>query len=568
MASLKKVGVLILALIMCATIVTPAFAVEEINGNDWYGDQVAVDVTAGTDGYTYMALFRKYVHGYEFGGHFMGDGEGPQTFVVLDTVEYDGQTWTPNGVYDPMNANYDVTYCCDVMTMIVDGTYYKRMNLEDSEYYNDYNAARIRAIVTNSYPYVSVDEMKAELIATGVTGAADLTRNDIIAAVQTAIWAVANTNGQPIRYAKSYRVSDNLQWGYPMHDTSNESGLDVAGKRVFKSYEEVGTRIDALVDYLLAQNATYADKAQIVITDLEMMGMPVMVSEEEETYNVRLSLDLNNSGSGYEDNIVITVTAGDFFREIPVVLGQEHYEIDVTAKAGEEIKAVVSGTQVLPAGVYFYAPKAVDMDGDGVATGREVSQNLVGVAMGETPVYAEDSITFGQEMKFKPGSASNISYMMIDKATGEVEFIEKIDLQDGDCSVPMILKDGYVSAMFIKQSTSGMFWFSEEVSQNVIDSTIACLMANNPSYKGHNAVCFGAGDHTLEFKAGKFATYTFEGGEVVVCDCGETEETVEEPTEEETVPETTEPSEDKKGNNGNGNGNGKGKDKDKNKKNK
>ena len=122
MASLKKVGVLILALIMCATIVTPAFAVEEINGNDWYGDQVAVDVTAGTDGYTYMALFRKYVHGYEFGGHFMGDGEGPQTFVVLDTVEYDGQTWTPNGVYDPMNANYDVTYCCDVMTMIVDGT--------------------------------------------------------------------------------------------------------------------------------------------------------------------------------------------------------------------------------------------------------------------------------------------------------------------------------------------------------------------------------------------------------------------------------------------------------------
>lgn len=565
MASLKKVGVLILALIMCATIVTPAVAVEQISGNDWYGDQVAVDVTAGTDGYTYMALFRKYVHGYEFGGHFMGDGEGPQTFVVLDTVEYDGQTWTPNCVYDPMTANYEVTYCCDIMTMIVDGTYYKRLNLEDSEYYNDYNAARIRAIVTNSYPYVSLEDMKADLVAAGVPGAAELTRNDIIAAVQTAIWAVANTNGQPIRYAKSYRVSDNLQWGYPMHDTSNESGLDVAGKRVFKTYEEVGARIDALVDHLLAQNATYADKAQIVITDLDMISMPAILADED-TYSVDLCIKLNNSGSGYEDAIAINVTVdGETVANIPVELGVETYTVDVSAKAGAEIKAVVSGTQVLPAGVYFYAPKAADVDGDGVATGREVSQNLVGVAMGATPVYAEASISFGGRMEFNSGDASNISYMMIDKDTGAVKFIKKIDLEEGDTFVPLMAGDGYVSAMFVKQSTSGMFWFSEKVDQATIDATVSCLMANNPSYKGHNAVCFGAGEHTLEFKAGKFVTYTFDGGEEgIACDCGVIEEPVEDTEEtvedtEETVEEPTEPEEEES----KGNGKGKGKDKEK-----
>ena len=67
--------------------------IEIINGNTWYGDELSVDVTAGTEGYTFMSLFRKPAHGYEFSGHFMGDGEGPQTFVVIDTVEYDGKEY-------------------------------------------------------------------------------------------------------------------------------------------------------------------------------------------------------------------------------------------------------------------------------------------------------------------------------------------------------------------------------------------------------------------------------------------------------------------------------------------
>jgi hypothetical protein len=217
---------------------------------------------------------------------------------------------------------------------------------------------------------------------------------------------------------------------------------------------------------------------------------------------------LNNSGSGYEDHIVITVTAGENEVVVPVVLGQNEYNITINAKRGDEIKAVVSGTQVLPAGVYFYAPKPADVDGDGVATSREVSQNLVGVAMGETEVYAEDTITFN-ELTFKPGTISNVSYMLIDKATGEVEFLEKIDLDGDDSIVPIIRKDGYVSVMFLKQSTSGMFWFSEKVDEDVRDAAIECLKANNPSYKGHNAVAYGGGSHDLEFKKGKIVSYNF-----------------------------------------------------------
>ena len=531
---LKRLCALLLALVMCGSMFcTTAFAAETINGNTWYGKDVAVDVTAGTEGYTYMSLFRKYAHGYEFSGHFLGDGEGPQTFVVIDTVEHDGTTWTPSGIYDPMNSNYDVTYCCDVETMIVDGTYYKRLNLEDSEYYNDAKAAQIRSIVTNSYPYVTLEAMKADLAKSGYAYAEELTRNEIIAAVQTAIWACANTNGEPMRYAKSYKVSDNLQWGYPLHDTSAESGLDVSGKRVFKTYEEVGTRIDSLVDYLLAQNATYADKAQIIISDLKMVGAPV-VRSNETTYT--LEITLNNSGSGYNDNINITVTAGENEQVIPVKLGQEKYTLQINAKRGDEIKAVVSGTQVLPAGVYFYSPKAADANGDGVATSREVSQNLVGVAMGETPVYAEATMRF-DEVTFKSGEVSNISYMFINKETGEVEFIKKIDVEEGATSAPIITADGYVSVIFMKQGTSGMFWFSEKVDEAAQNAAIQCLKDNNPSYKGHNAIAFGEGEHQLEFKKNKFVTYTFSAASVDIDD----EDVPGAATPETTEPPATEP---------------------------
>lgn len=99
--------------------------------------------------------------------------------------------------------------------------------------------------------------------------------------------------------------------------------------------------------------------------------------------------------------------------------------------------------------------------------------------------------------------------MFINKETGEVEFIKKIDIENGETFAPIITMEGYVSAIFMKQSTSGMFWFSEEVDQTVVDATIACLKANNRSYKGHNAVAYGAGEHTLEFKKNKFATYDF-----------------------------------------------------------
>ena len=415
----RKIAATFLALVMCFSILSLSAFAENTGTTVWYGDQLAVDVTAGTEGYTFMSLFRKPASGYEFGGHFLANSttqEGAQTFVVLDTIAYDNTTWTPSGRYVPYQSNYEVTYCCDIGTMMSDGAYYKRLNLEDSEYFSDAQAAKIRSVVTNSYPYVSLEEMKADLAAGGFENADKLTRGEILAAVQTAIWACAN-DMEPLKYVKSYRVTDNYQWGQPLHDISDEAGLDVTGSRNFKTYPEVGARIDSLVEYLLAQTAVYADKAQIVITELKIVGEPAVLDQSNHTYRVLLSLIMNNSGSGYEDNINIHVTVGEDEIIIPVVYGQESYSLEVIAKPGDEIKAVVSGTQVLPEGVYFYSPKAADINGDGVATSREVSQNMVGVAMGKTPVYAEDSVSFEELTIYEPVHTQG-SIVVTTEATG------------------------------------------------------------------------------------------------------------------------------------------------------
>ena len=408
------------------------------NGNIWFGDEVAVDVTAGTDGYNYMALFRKPVHGYEFSGHFMGEGEGPQTFVLLDTVAHNGTTWTPSGIYEHGNSNYEVVYCCDVETMIVDATYYKRVNLEDSGYYNDEQAAKIRAILTSAYPYVSLETMKTALAEAGFEYAEELTRNEIIAAVQTAIWACANTNGEPMRYAKSYNVSDNLQWGYPMHDTSSESGLDVSGTRVFKTYEEVGERIDGLVDYLLALEPVKANANQMVITKLDVVKS--QINDTEGAYDVALNVELNHSADADDEVVLKAYVNGEMAAEVQVT-GEKNYTVNMKAAEGDQIKVVVSGTQNLERGVYFYAPKPEDVNGDGIATSREVSQNTVGVSMGATPVHAEANVTIENGALTADKTANKIDNQKYDISIevpggdAEVKHDEIILMVDGSYSM-------------------------------------------------------------------------------------------------------------------------------------
>ena len=151
-----------------------------------------------------------------------------------------------------------------------------------------------------------------------------------------------------------------------------------------------------------------------------------------------------------------------------------------------------------------------------------VEESLKGIytrRFSDSKVLVVENSRTSSNMEWKSGQASNISFMLIDKETGKVEFLYKNDI-DSETSAEIPAKEGMISAVFIKQSTSGMFWFSEKVDNSAIGATIECLKANNPSYTGYNTIAYGAGEHDLEFKSGKWATYTFNAGVEVNGDDG------------------------------------------------
>ena len=378
----------ILAGVMCGSMSIGAFASEvKENGNIWYGDELSVDIKAGENGYTFRSVYAAPRHSYEMSNHMVSTNGGvnndiPQTLVLVDASE--DYTWTPNKIYSYGESNYEVLYCCDAVTGYEDNIYYKRLNLEDSNYYTNEEAAQIRAIVTNAYPYVSMEQMKSNLAAEGFEGAEELTRAEIISAVQAAIWAYANDEKGNYTYSQTFHVPDNSQWGGCMHDYTGEMQPIwwATGKRKFSTNEDVATRINSLIDYLKALDPVYPEKNQIIISDIKILDS-VPVETEEDVFSVDLQVLLNNSGSSEEDTIALNVYVDDeLVNTQNVELNTEQYDCTVLAQKGQTIKAVVSGTQMVSRGVYFYEPEG----------GRDVSQCLVGVASGRTDVYAQASI--------------------------------------------------------------------------------------------------------------------------------------------------------------------------------
>ena len=516
-----------LALMMFIITAVPAFASETI----WQGDIVKLNIAAAEDPSYVYAIAQDPANNrwyYETSNHTVKKevtgGGAIHIFPMVDTTKVTGE-WTPDGIYNFGVSNYHVMYCCDAITGTAENVYYKRVNLEDSEYFTDEQAKRLRAIVENAYPYVSVEEAKAALKEAGFAQADELDRSELIAATQAAIWTIANPDsGDSYRYNKTATTAQKLTWGGYMHEFANEIKNftdSTTSRKYYSNPNGVGTRINALIDFYLAMEGVDAKAGQIVISKLDITNTAYIPGTQsaENKVDFILNVELNRS-SDADDTLVINVYVGDTVVDtVNVVAGQTSYTIPVTAPAGATVKAVVSGTQNLEKGVYFYQPKPEDVDDDGIATSREVSQNLIGVASGETPVYAESSTVAPTPttIKFNSGDASNISFMLIDKATGAVEFIYQIDIEN-QTSFEIPTADGKVSAVFVKQSTSGMFWFAEKVDEDIQNAVIECLKANNPSYKGHNAVAFGSGDHELEFKKNKFVTYTFEGENAVVND--------------------------------------------------
>ena len=73
----KRIVSAFLTVVMCMSLFTvPAFAKTVFdNGNIWYGDEITREIKAGTDGYTFMTLYKGPYANYETSNHvLMGAG--------------------------------------------------------------------------------------------------------------------------------------------------------------------------------------------------------------------------------------------------------------------------------------------------------------------------------------------------------------------------------------------------------------------------------------------------------------------------------------------------------------
>ena len=392
----KKALSAFLALLMCVSTFAPAVMAEA--GTTWLGDDVDLTFQAGEDPYVY-AIAQDSVNNryyYETSNHTVQitGGGAVHIFPIVDTTKVTGE-WTPDGIYENGVSNYDVMYCCDATTGTDGEIYYKRVNLEDSEYVSNTDAKRLRAIVENAYPYVSVEEAKAALKEAHFPQADELDRSELITATQAAIWIIANPDsGDTYRYTRTATTAHKLTWGGYMHEFAAEITNfpdSTTARKYLTNPNGTGDRVNALIDFYLAMEGVDAEAGQIVISNLEIKNSKIAGSDD--TYKVTLGVELNHGADENDDVALNVYLNGEPVEESVDINEETEYTVNLVAKAKDKIKVEVTGMQNLERGVYFYAPKPQDIDGDGIATSREVSQNLIGVGSGETPVHAERNFT-------------------------------------------------------------------------------------------------------------------------------------------------------------------------------
>ena len=384
----------------------PAALVEKLTAvpETVYNFNISKTLHTTTDEYPFEAFF-KNLYVYEMSMAVSPALDMPATIMLVDTDKYSG-TWSPDGPYECGTNNYELTYCCDAKYAVKDGEHYKRSNLEDAGYYSVGAAEHIRAIVQNAYPFISIDEMKAKLKAGGLNAdfVDSLTRSDIIAGVQMAIWGYSNMNDEAERdLAMQYggTIDQGLNSVFRLaHDYSNElshwwratGSRRPAEKRAITTDAEEAYRVNTLVYYLMRLDGVQAEERQIVISNVEVTRAELQ-SGSNDTYELGMYVVLNGTVKPGDD-VRINVTAANDLGEVTGTVTfqadtRDKYPMTVTAKAGDTITVTVSGTQDLERGVYLYEPQE----------GREVSQTLVGVAEGKTNIRASRQFTFNSDIE-------------------------------------------------------------------------------------------------------------------------------------------------------------------------
>lgn len=286
------------------------------------------------------------------------------------------------------NANTNFAYCVDFDVTIVKNSMYTRSNVEESGYYSTQDAAMIRSIVRNAYPFISLAELRTR------AGISSLTSTQAITAAQLAIWNFSNNAS--ISHANA-NVTALLAWYFrlaPMPDTQTPVGVI----NLSSTTEAAGDRCSVTYQYGVAGQ------------NVDGSGIPLSFALDQDVVSLY----------------------GATVEELPTVGGVHGVRIS-NLPFDAVFRFMVSGTQNIAFDAYLYSPQG----------GRTASQSLIGAYQGDTTVYAEEAFSY------QPSEYS-IRIQKYDSTTGEGIQGAVFELSDNEGFVnPTVYEkttdeDGYV----------------------------------------------------------------------------------------------------------------------------
>lgn len=281
-------------------------------------------------------------------------------------------------------------YCCDYEVNILktgDKIAYRRLTLENSGYYDEEAAKKIRAIAFNSYPVLSLEEMKTRMDKAGYTLNESVSEEQLLSGAQRAIWQYSNSDS--VNNQAAYNFSLKIKDGYADVIKAPEGKYKESGGEY---YNEINENVQNVYDYLMSLNGKEASPGGIVLNGVQAAPLSTGTSG---TADVLLKFKLENNKHGgisitlnEKDDLTLAANGKTFPSREWRDEGNGEYSVTLQGvTAGENIDVTISGEQYLARDAYFYEP----------VSGRHAAQCFVGVAEGSTPVFARGSFRIDEK---------------------------------------------------------------------------------------------------------------------------------------------------------------------------
>ena len=306
-------------------------------------------------------------------------------------------------IVDSAGKQYNV-YCCDYEVNILttgDKIAYRRLTLENSGYYDEEAAKKIRAIVLNSYPVLSLNAMRENMRNAGYDLNDSVSEEQLLSGTQRAIWQCSNKS--EVENQKVYRYSHRITDGYSdvikvPEDTYKESN---------EYYDKnINENVQKVYDYLMSMSLNGRGEAPTGAIVLNSVEAAPLSAGTSGAVDVLLRFELKNDRHGgitlnEKDDLTLAANNQIFPCSEWKNEGNGTYSVMLQGvTAGENIDVTISGEQYLARDAYFYEP----------VSGRNAAQCFVGVAEGMTPVFANGSFKID-------GDAGKAAYLSVKKTS-------------------------------------------------------------------------------------------------------------------------------------------------------